>query len=234
MYTWVNFLFACAFIIGLYFILVLLAGLLKRLKFKGRFFIAINNLVDIILQLYEPLAVILIVVLFIMINPWVHGILIAILGAVSYMPIRHYINGRIFLLNNELKEGQRIKIKETSGIIQQISRLGLSMQTQGGLRFFNYSTIFAEGYTLLKGERVGQLHKIRLHLTESTEDDHKHIIDEKLQVCPYIDWSIKPKVDYEETKEKILISQLLVREEKHLGYLTQLIKEWGYECSLEK
>jgi len=230
MISWGDWLLALALLIGLYFGLMLFLEVLRRVQFFGRFQKRAIYLLDILLKLYEPIVVTILLVLFVFINPYLHGLFVAFLLLVGYFPIKNYMNGRVFLWSNELEIGNRIQVDENTGVIQDMGRLGLSLQTKNGLRFINYSNLLQDGYMMLKGDRVGGLHQIQVEIPEDQKVSEKDILQKKLFACPYIDWTWKPKIINDHEKENSFMIQLMIREDQHLQYLVQLIKEWGYEC----
>jgi len=230
--SWGDWLLALAFLIGLYFGLMILLEILRRVQFLGRFQKRAIYFLDILLKLYEPIVVTILLVMFVFINPYLHGLFAAFLLLVAYFPIKNYMNGRVFLWSNELEKGNRIKVDQSTGVIQDMGRLGLSLQTQDGLRFVNYTSLLQNGYMLLKGDRVGGLHQIHIEIPDDQKTTEKDILQKRLFACPYIDWTLKPKIIKDHGKENSFIVQLMIREDRHLQYLLQLIKEWGYECNV--
>ncbi len=225
--TWGLWLFAVVAIVALYFALRLIAGTLNRVNVLGRIQRRIQSILYIALKLYEPLAILFLMVGFISINPLLHGLLVGFSLLLGYNPIKNYLNGRLFLLAHQLKEGQRIYVHESNGLIRRLGRLGISLQTEEGIRFVNYTTILSDGYMLLQGEQIGRLH--RLSIQPKTENEVLNISDlqNKLFSCPYIDWSLRPEIHKDTTVEGKYILQVLVREDQHLQYLMDLIGEWG-------
>lgn len=227
-----TFLLWFAFLVGLYFFLLLLSGLVGRAPFLGSWQQHIGRLIQFVLDVYEPIALIVLAVVFVLFNPWVNGGIVAALVLLGYQPLKNYVSGRIFILTNEIRIGQRIEVKNHTGIIQKIERLGLILQSQEGMRFVNYSSLLSEGFVLLKGEKVGGLHQLQLRPLEENQKNHQQFISNRLFSCPYVDWSFRPEISLVEEAAQQYDLRVLVREEQHLGHLLRLVKEWGYECVL--
>ena len=88
-------------------------------------------------NLLEPFGVSIIVMAFVLINPVVHGSLILVSLALAFIPLRNYLTGHLLLLNDAFSEGERIKVNSNEGVIDEIDRLGLTLQTKEGIRFIN-------------------------------------------------------------------------------------------------
>ena len=109
--TWPTFLLWIIFLVGLYSFLLLLSGILERAPFLGKWQGRFRQLIQFLLNVYEPVALIIITVSFVLVNPWVHGAIIGLLILLGYQPLKNYFSGRLFLLANEFREGQRIEVK---------------------------------------------------------------------------------------------------------------------------
>lgn len=228
-----TFLLWFVFLVGLYFLLLLLAGLVERAPFLGNWQQRLDRLLQFVLNIYEPVAFIILAVVFVLLNPWVDGGIVAALVLLGYQPLKNYVSGRIFILTNEIKIGQRIEVKNHTGVIQKIERLGLILQSQEGMRFVNYSSLLSDGFVFLKGEKVGGLHQLQLRPKEEQQQkNHQRILNNRLFSCPYIDWSFQPEIVLVEDTAQRYDLKVLVREEQHLGHLMRLVREWGYECVL--
>lgn len=230
--NWSHCLFCFLLLVGFYFLLLLLVGLNNRAYFLREWQTRIHRFLQILLQVYEPFALVLIMVVFVLVNPLVHGPIVAFFILLGYQPIRNYISGRIFLLANEIKIGQRIEIQGNTGIVQKMERLGFLLQTPEGLRFVNYSSLLSDGFVLLKGEKIGGLHQLQLSPVGEEKKNHESFINNRLFSCPYVDWTYKPEIVKRKENQNQYSVRVLVREDQHLGHLVRLIKEWGYECVL--
>ena len=232
--TWSLWLFALILVFALYFVLRLLSGTFKRVNLLGKMQGKVVEVLEIIMKLYEPLTVFFLLVGFIFINPFLHGLLVAFLFLLTFYSIKNYMNGRLFLLAQQLKEGQRIKVNETSGLIRKLGRLGVSLQTREGVSFINYTTLLSEGYMLLRGEKTGRLYRLLIQSGVDNVSLNLQDLNNKLFSCPYIDWSLRPEIKQDTENEKQYFAQVLVREEQHLNYLLEVIKAWGYGCRVKK
>lgn len=227
-FSWTNWIFALVLIVGLYFALTLLAKVLTRREMSGQQQRQSNSFVRILFLVYEPVALLLLLVLFVFVNPVLDGLLVAIVFLFGYPMIKNYVIGRFYLVAQKLKNKQHITVDNTKGVIQKIGYTGIELQTSEGLRMVDYTTLSSQGYTLLKGKRVGGVHNLLVHFDKKSDVNHKRQLADKLLFCPFIDWSMKPQINYKDETENTCQIEVLLRKEKHLHYLTQLLKDWGY------
>ncbi|MFT5261655.1 MAG: hypothetical protein ACI8YQ_000380 [Polaribacter sp.] len=228
--SWTLWFFALLAVVGLYFVLRLLANILDRVNVLGKRQRPAREVLNVVLRLYEPAASLFLLVGFVFINILLHGLLVIFVFILAFYPVKNYVNGRLFLLAHKLQEGQRIRVNEMSGIIRDLGRLGVSLQTSEGLRFINYTTLLSDGYLLLKGEKIGRLHQLSISSGAEIEALTVSSLKNRLFSCPYIDWSLRPEIKEDDEGKGGLLAQVLVREDAHLRSLVELVREWGYGC----
>ncbi len=230
--SWSLWFFAVLGVVVLFFVLRLLANVLDRVNVLGKQQRPAREILNVVLHLYEPAAILFLLVGFVFINLLLHGLLVAFVFILAFYPVKNYVNGRLFLLAHKLQDGQRIQVNEMSGIIRNLGRLGVSLQTPEGLRFINYTTLLSDGYLLLKGEKIGRLHQLSISSDTDVAALTVSSLNNRLFACPYIDWSMRPEIKVDEEGEGGLLAQVLVREDAHLRSLVDLVREWGYGCAV--
>jgi len=227
--NWSNWFFALALLVIIYLLLNLASSLLKT-YLNNDFGKTIGKILDTVLVLYEPLSVIILLVAFILINPYFHGLMAGILILLAFYPIRNYLSGRILRLTSTLDKGQRIKVQNSEGVIQELGRLRLNLQTSEGTKYVNFNTLLSEGFTTMKGVKVGGFHQIELKNNNETPISTN--LAYKLFNCPYLDWSFKPEISKLNEDNSHYDIRVLVKEDKHLNQFMDLVREWGYEVEL--
>jgi hypothetical protein len=183
--------------------------------------------------LYEPIIIVIITLVIIKINPILYGLIIAALLAISYQPIKNYIDGKIFLLNNTLIKGQHIHIFNEDSIIQTIGRFGIVLTNGKGSRFIHYSQLAKENYTLLKGISTGSFHQLLVIANDTNSKKSAAGMDflmEKLLDCPYLNWTFRPDIQASETDQETYVLEILLNKDSHLNYMIQLLTESGFSC----
>lgn len=232
---WGHF-FMTFLIIGVLFILLTLASfLVGKISILGGF----RNQIDFknLNLIFEPLAVIILIVTFVMVSPVYHGLIIGIILIASFNFIKNYFLGRIIQVENPLSLGMRINIQDLQGIISKISRSGVYLRTGKGARFFSFMQLYADGFMILSGEEAGGFYQLSLTPLESNEKQDKHLVLlDALAMAPYVDRNYIPEItrSNRENKEDHYNVKVFVKEEYHLFDLLKLIKEWGFESKISK
>ncbi len=231
-YTWMDFLLAALLLYGVYALLYMVKERLQKTKRVEGFRAGVYTLIAPFLLLYQPLTILVLAMIFLFINPLIHGTLLLVLAVAGFSRIRDYLSGRIILFNPLIAVGKRMRTDKSTGVISRISRIGLYLQTGEGLHFVNYSTLLTEGYSLITGKDIGGYYQLRL-TTPPEQNDALRSLADLLTTTPYLDRGFKPELSYAEKPEKIL-ARLSVREEKHLTELLALLKEWGFPATIAK
>lgn len=220
-------------LLGLYFVLQFLRRILNQSVFLGRFQRPAIKVVGYLLLVYEPLALIILASVFTLINPVFHGLIVALLLFIGFDQVRNYLNGRIIQANHNFSNGERIRSRDTEGVIFNMERLGLNLQTNEGLHHLSYTQLLTDGYTLLSGEEIGGFYQFVI-CSKDDKDKTNHLVHlrDLLASTPYIDWNHQPElIETDETPGQITTS-LSLREESHLFEFMALVKEWGYSIKL--
>ena len=230
--SWSYWLLALLLIVVLYTLLTLLRNVLERVNLLGSKQSPILSFLKVMLPLYEPAAILFLLVGFIFINPMLHGLLVAFIFLLTFSFVKDYIHGRLFLLSHSLQKGERISTQNHSGLVRNIGRLGISLQVPEGVRFISYSSLMTNGFMLLKGEKIARLHQLLI----KTKDEEQALpkvatIENYLFSCPYIDWGLRPEIHPDKERQG-MVAQVLVRKNEHLQFLISVIEEWGFSCSV--
>ncbi|MEM6966350.1 MAG: hypothetical protein AAF573_16420 [Bacteroidota bacterium] len=232
-FSWTDFILIAALLVGFYFLLQFLERILDRYKVFGRYQSSIKSFIHHTFLIYEALAYLILGGVFILIKPVFHGILALIVLVGGFAHVRNYLSGRIVHFDDAITTGKRIKTTDNQGIISQMGRLGLKVRTSKGLQFINYSKLVADGYTLLSGEQVGGFYQLNIQPKEENEKkNHTNRVLDLLNSSPYLDWNHKPQILPTKENAKAIKARVVVKEERHLHNLIQLIQEWGYHCKV--
>jgi len=182
--------------------------------------------------LLEPFGLGIILLTFALINPLVHGSLILISLALAFIPLRNYFTGLLLLLNDTFSEGERIKVNGNEGVIDEIDRLGLTLQIKEGVRFINYNSLMIDGFTKVEGERLEGINFLQIVAPEEMDDKSIRHLRDKLFACPYIDWFYPPEINQvDQPNQQIAYkARLRVSKDQHLKHLMKLLEDWGYQC----
>jgi hypothetical protein len=234
-YVWGDLLTATIVLLALYFFLQFAHRVLGRAFFLGRFQEPVRRAIHNLRLVYELLVLLVIGGIFVLINPLFHGLLLVLLIFAGFAQIRNYVSGQIVQSNPHVVIGKRIRVDKLKGIIADLGRLNLQLQTREGLHYIGYARLLSEGYTLISGDEVGGLYQLQVRpLDSETNVDHIPLLLDKLASAPYLDWNHKPELRPSPKDPELINARLLVREENHLHELAALIGEWGYECRVKE
>ncbi len=231
LFGWMDLLFAALLLYAVYALLFLLLDRLEKTKRPEGFRARVHQGIAIALLLYEPLVILILIMIFVFINPLVHGLIALLLIVAGFSRIRDYLSGRIVLFTPLISVGKRMKTENYTGVISRINRIGLYLQTGEGLHFVNYTTLLTHGYSLITGKDIGGYYQLLLSPPEGKEDPLRELAD-RLTTTPYLDRSFRPELAYAEYGKDRIQARLSVREEKHLTELLALLQEWGYPATI--
>jgi len=230
--SWTHWFILIGIFVGAYLLIGFLINLIDRNTLKGSLPSRIIHYLRISRIVLEPLGLGIILMTFALINPYVHGPLILVSLALAYLPLKNYITGRLLLLDSTFTKGERISVQGAEGVINDVDRLGLTLQIKEGVRFINYSTLITEGFTKVAGKRLEGINFLQITPSEEMEDQTLFTLKNKLFACPYVDWFYHPEITVmkQPNQQVAYKARLRVRQDQHLQYLINLIKEWGYDC----
>jgi len=236
-YTWANFLEIAVFLVIFWFVLLFFRDIFERTRWFGKSQDSVQRGMDVLLLLFEPLAILLLLGVFVFVNPWLHGLIVLLILVGGFSHFRNYFSGRIVRFDKKIVVGKSINTDNVQGIIDCRERLGLRIKTSKGIQFIGYSNLLKNGYMLLADKEIGGFYHLRIKPEENNENkNHLQYLFDLLVTTPFIDHSLKPEFIENEDKEKadVISMQVSVREKTHLSELTNLIKERGYLCKILK
>jgi hypothetical protein len=230
-FSWTNFFTSALFLLVLFFALQFIDRLLKRTSFLSIWHSPVKKAVRYLLLLFEPIALSFLGGIFVLINPIFHGLLLVFLFLTAFTHLRNYIAGRVIQLDHQIDRGSQIRSGDIEGVVLEMGRLGVQIQTKEGLYRLTYVNLLRQGYTLISGEEIGGFYQLRIHPKDETSKiRHLQFLQNNFVTVPYLDRNHKPELIALDEQANKLEARVLVREENHLYDLIALIKEWGYHC----
>lgn len=173
LYNWRGLLTLIAFLIACYWLLKLVIYLIENIGRKTGIKRTILAIIEKVLLIFKPVATALILLDFISINYITHSLLLIIVSVFGYKHIKNYINGVFLKINPLIKKGALIEIGSNQGEIKDLMLFGLVINSETGERFFNYSMIENNGFSVKSNEN--SLLRQTLHVT--TEKTKEAILD---------------------------------------------------------
>lgn len=230
--SWSRWFILILIVIGIFMLAGFIINVMERNMRTGYFSRRTIQYLRKFKILLEPFGLGIILMTFALINPLVHGSLILVSLALAFIPLKNYFTGHLLLLNDAFSEGERIKVNGNEGVIDEIGRLGLTLQIKEGVRFINYTTLMTDGFTKVEGERLEGINFLQIVPPEEMEDKSMRHLKDKLFACPYIDWFYPPEINQvDQPNQQIAYkARLRVRQDQHLKHLMKLLEDWGYQC----
>lgn len=226
-FSWFSFGFIALLLILTYSGIQFLLSLFKKTDSVNRYRkLLISGIQDFIL-LYEPIALLVLLSVFVFIDPPLHGLLFLAGLLFSFQYIKDYLCGRILRFEHNFEHSMRLQTPNVKGVLSNIGRLGLSLKTDRGLQFINYSELYKFGFTALHSKGVGGMYELTLSPLEGRDTKSLTSLKQLLTNTPYIDSSPKPELS-EQGQAGHYELRVQVREETHLNDFIQLLKEWGF------
>ena len=232
-FNWGDFLTATLVLVIVWFLLNFLGNIFDRAPFLGKYQTTVSRSIKYLVLLFEPLAVAVLVSIFILINPLFHGLVFGWIFLTGFYQIQNYFNGLVVRIDNSIAFGKKLSSNNLTGIISKMDRSGIQLKTDQGLHFVSYSNLVKEGYMLVSGEEIGGLYNLKI--TPFTKEDKTNQVAKLKNLiitAPYIDWNHKPEFNVSEEGGEQVTARILLKDESHLNQLIALINEWGYTCSI--
>lgn len=233
-YSWREFALTILLLAFIYLVLYVLKSLSRRPSFSGYFQAKVKEFLRELFIIYEIVALIILTGVFILINPIFHGLLALLLVWASFSYLKSYVGGRWIQMDNVITEGTELKTSDKHGMVSNMGRVRIDLQTNEGLCHINYDRLITDGYTLVSGEEIGGFYYLEFSPKESLtkiKNHRQHLMD-LLATAPYIDLNHKPELFRDDEKPNTVDGRILIKEETHLHELVALVKEWGYNCKL--
>ncbi len=231
-FNWVDFLTATVILVIIWFLLKFLIRILGKAPFLGKYQPVVFRSIKYLILLFEPLALAVLVSIFVLINPLFHGLVFCWIFLTGFYQIQNYFNGLVVRFDNSISVGKNLSTNNLKGIISKMDRSGMQLKTEQGLHFISYSNMLREGYMLVSGEEIGGLYN--LIITSSTNENIAYTMTKLKNLIittPYIDWNHKPEFMFSGEEEEQVTARIVLKDESHLNQLIALINEWGYVCS---
>ena len=234
-FSWGYLLSISLLLLGLFFVLQFTERLLEGTAFLGGWQLRLQNVIRYLKLIYEPLSLIVVGGIFILINPVFHGLLLIIFFLSTFPHLRNYIAGRIIQLDRQIDRGVRLRVDTLEGVVLDMNRLSIQLQTKAGLNKLTYTHLLNTGYTLISGDEIGGFYHLRICPKEANaKTRHLQQLNKLFLTTPFLDWSHRPELNTIDDNGQQIEIRILVREESHLNDLIALIREWGYDCSLKR
>lgn len=231
-YSWGHFITILIVLIGIYFLLKLIIRIGINVGVLGKTQERIVGFLGDILIVFEPIALVVLLGIFVMISPMYHGTILALILLSGISQIRNYFAGRMILLNKSITIGSPIKSGEMKGTIIKMDRLGMRIRTLEGVYFVNYQNLQGEGYLISNLGQIGGIYL--MSITDNREDPKKGMQNELyhiLRASPFIEPERKIKIDINSEKSIATVG-LAIRNNDHVDELLAHLNDRGFSAHI--
>ena len=153
---------------------------------------------------YNPVAVLIILLGFISINYITHTIILIIVSVFGYSYIKNYINGIFFQVNPLFREEATVKIGDFRGEIEKVMPFGITISTEEGEHYLNYSYVEKIGFTI-QSDKDSLLRKTLYLKTDFTAEQVLDLLFDN----PILSYKDAPTVLQSEESEKLKLQYTL-------------------------
>lgn len=212
----------------LYWLLVFMKTRVSKLSLPFKAERKWSNFLRQTLLLYELFYVVVIGSLFVLINPFWHGLILFFLLLITFPLLRNYLIGRLLCFDPDFATGKRIGVSGSKGVINHMNRLGIYVNTNNGMQYFNYKQLQRDGFSIMTDSSMEEYCDLNISVPEEEATSAQQLLY-KLMGVPYLDSGYKPILIQNEADTAFRI-RVLIRKGNHRRELLQLIEDWGYQC----
>lgn len=222
-FNWDQFTKLIVILFGIYWFFKLLKKGLENTPIFSEFRNIALILLHKFLTLFQPLAFIIALSVFVFINPVLHGVIMGLVLIFGFLHLKNYLSGRLVLLDGTITPGKQITFHNIDGSISRCGHLGIQVMTGAGLHQISYSNLLSKGYTIAPDE-PGSL-ACRLIVQQEGEKKPSESLKDLLRSSPYIDSDYSLDI---ESNEMHHIIECRLYFPENLTELIETLKESGY------
>ncbi len=226
--SWFNFFTLIILLVVIFIFLRILLRFLSQIFKRKSLINRISLVLTQILEIYKPVAILVVLLSFVAINYKVHGILILLFLIVTFSHIKRYLYGVLFKINPLVNIGSNMSTGKFKGDISKFLFFGVVINEAIGNRFINYSYIDENGFSINQNDNASVRRTIYIHEQEKTEP----ILD-LLFENPTIDFNNKPIIK-RLPNENILQLQIALESGAKMESLVAFLNQKKIKTSLTK
>nr|WP_321226985.1 hypothetical protein [uncultured Psychroserpens sp.] len=226
--SWLEFFKIIGILIILYVFISLFRKFVPQIFNRKSMVDKITNIVNRVLEIYKPIAILIILLSFVTINYRVHGILFLLLIIVAFNYIKSYLNGVLFKINPLVYLGSNISTGEFNGRVSKFLHFGFIINETEGDRFVNYTYIDKNGFSVSQHDEKAMRKTLYIHDTEEITTILDLLFDN-----PLVDFSQKPSLKKLPATNKLQLNITLEKGAK-IEALISYLEQYKFNASLTK
>lgn len=227
-FTWEDFIKLALALLLLYVALKFATQIFVKLTKKTRTKRWLRRVFDRLFIFYIPVGITLLLIVFVGINILAHGIVILILGLLSFNYIKSYLNGIQFRSNPLVEKGKFLQIEDYSGEIEQLLAFGVILKGLKGKRFVNYSTIEKQGFGI-KSTEEGSLRRTLYLNTKEVAINIPDLLFEN----PLINYNEPPELNKTDAGDRLKLVLTMEKGAK-LEHIIEFLEQHKINATIHK
>lgn len=222
-FTWEQFAQLIVALLAIYWFFKLIKKGLESIHIFSEFRNVALIILHKFLTIFQPLAFIISLSVFVFINPVLHGVIMGLVLIFSFLHLKNYLSGRIVLLDGSIVPGKQITYNSTRGSITRCGHLGIQVMTKTGITHISYSNLLTKGYTITPTEPASA--PCKLQVRADGEKQPSENLKDLLNQSPYIDTQYPLKIEQSETHSTVNCHLFF---QNNLSELIETLQEAGY------
>lgn len=217
--TWLKFFSIISIFVLVYIFLVFALRFLPQVFKRKTTINKTKFIVNKIIEIYKPIAILVILLSFVSINYKVHGFIFLLFLLITFSHIKRYLHGVLFKINPLVSIGTNITTGEFKGDISKFMFFGFVINLEDGDRFINYQYIDQNGFSINQNENAS----VRRTIYIESEKTATHILDILFE-NPSIDFNNKPVIKKVPNETKLQLQVALesgAKMDSLIAYLNQ-------------
>lgn len=180
--SWFEFFLIAVFLYGVYY-------LCKRFKPTFTWFTGMKNLTVV-----NGVLVFLLMISFIFINPFPHGVMVLIGTVLFYSVLSSYVKGVVVTSNSHIEVGDLIKVGEHKGKVSKINVAGIKLLSEESNIFVPYKIIGNEAIEKYRHDQSRFIHLVCKIEGENTGRVNLHLLESVIFNFPFLEFGTQIEV----------------------------------------
>lgn len=230
-YNWGHLLGIFMILLAIFFLLKLLIRVGASIAIFGKAQVGIIHFLEHLMVAFEPISLVILIGVFVMIAPMLHGIIVGLIIVGTISQLRNYCSGRVILYNQTILLGMPLQSRGVRGTVVEMDRLGVQIRSQEGTHYLTYRHLMESGYTIATMAKVGGNYKLSIHHVAKDKKDMHQELYHILRNSPYLESDTAIKIAYD-TDATAATVNLAIRNQEHYLDLIQHLENRGFQARI--
>lgn len=213
--SWWQFFFLGLLLISIYY-------LVNRYRKVFRWFTGMHNM-----SLINSLLMVTLIVIFVLVNPVIHGIIVTFGLLLFYPVLTSYIKGIIVTNNSKIEIGDLISVGKFTGKVSEINLAGLKLLSSNNNLFIPFKMIGNEPIEKYKSDQSRYIEFECFH-AENPEKQSIQSLEKTIFNFPFLESG--SKIEINQLNDAFQVNLTLANDRFKTSLFNQIIKE-GFEIN---